>query len=175
MERLKARLDAWAAGGEQLSKWVAYRDRAERGRALGCADVVARLEDGRLAPNAVIAAFEMAYFEAVHTDQVRADPDLGRFDGTLHGRLARDFADLDRQRIASAIVEVVRAHHKRIPPRDGGAVGPLGVLRGEIARKRGHMPIRQLMQKAGPAVQALKPVFMMSPLSVAQFLAAGRA
>jgi hypothetical protein len=26
------------------------------------------------------------------------------------------------------------------------------------------------MEKAGPAVQALKPVFMMSPLSVAQFL-----
>ena len=36
------------------------------------------------------------------------------------------------------------------------------------------MPIRQLMQKAGPAVQTLKPVLMMSPLSVAQFLTPGR-
>lgn len=35
------------------------------------------------------------------------------------------------------------------------------------------MPIRRLMEQAGPAVQALKPVFMMSPLSVAQFLAPG--
>jgi very-short-patch-repair endonuclease len=173
LEQLVARLDGWAAGSEQLSKWVAYRDRAKRGRALGCSDVVARLEDGRLTPGAVVAAFEMAYFEAVHADQVRVDPDLGRFDGTLHGRLARDFADLDRQRIASAIVEVVRAHHKRVPARDGGAVGPLGVLRAEMQRKRGHMPIRRLMEKAGPAVQALKPVFMMSPLSVAQFLAPG--
>ncbi|TGU86348.1 hypothetical protein EN794_053420, partial [Mesorhizobium sp. M00.F.Ca.ET.151.01.1.1] len=42
------------------------------------------------------------------------------------------------------------------------------------ARRRGHMPIRQLMLRAGPAVQALKPVFMMSPLSVAQFLSPGR-
>jgi very-short-patch-repair endonuclease len=171
--RLMARLDGWAAAGEQLSKWVAYRDRAERGRALGCSDVVARLEDGRLAPAAVIPAFEMAYFEAVHADQVRSDPDLGRFDGILHGRLARDFADLDRQRIASACVEVVRAHHKRVPPRDGGAIGPLGVLRAEMQKRRGHIPIRRLMEKAGPAVQALKPVFMMSPLSVAQFLAPG--
>ncbi|MEG8018729.1 AAA domain-containing protein [Sphingomonas sp. LR55] len=47
------------------------------------------------------------------------------------------------------------------------------MLRAEIARKRGHMPIRKLMEKAAPAVQALKPVFMMSPLSVAQFLAPG--
>lgn len=173
VERLVTRLDAWAAGGEQLSKWVSYRDRAERGRALGCGDVVGRLEDGRLTPDAVVPAFEMAYFEAIHADQVRADPDLGRFDGTLHGRLARDFADLDRRRIASASVEVVRAHHNRVPPRDGGAVGPLGVLRAEMQKKRGHMPIRKLMEKAGPAVQALKPVFMMSPLSVAQFLAPG--
>jgi len=170
---LKARLDSWSASGEQLSKWVAYRDRAERGRALGCGDAVARLEDGRLAGDAVVPAFEMAYFEALHADQVRADPELGRFDGTLHGRLAAEFADLDQRRIASASVEVVRAHHGRVPPRDGGAVGPLGALRAEIAKRRGHMPIRRLMERAGPAVQALKPVFMMSPLSVAQFLPPG--
>jgi hypothetical protein len=172
--QLRQRLEEWAANGEQLSKWVAYRDRADRARALGCSDVVARLEEGRLAPEAVISAFEMAYFEAVHADQVREHPELGRFDGTLHGRLAREFADLDRQRIASSSFEVVRAHHKRLPARDGGLhVGPLGTLRTEIQKKRGHMPIRKLMEKAGPAIQALKPVFMMSPLSVAQFLAPG--
>jgi very-short-patch-repair endonuclease len=170
---LRERLGEWAAGGEQLSKWVAYRDRAARGRSLGCSDVVGRLEDGRLASDQVVPAFEMSYFEAVHADQIRVDPELGRFDGTLHGRLAREFADLDQQRIASASVEVVRAHHARMPARDGGAVGPLGTLRAEMQKKRGHMPIRKLMEKAGPAVQALKPVFMMSPLSVAQFLAPG--
>jgi very-short-patch-repair endonuclease len=171
--QLRERVEEWAAGGEQLSKWVAYRDRAERGHALGCTDVVARLEDGRLHPEDVIPAFEMRYYEAVHADQIRLAPELGRFDGTLHGRLAREFADLDRQRIASASVEVVQAHHTRVPPRDGGAVGPRGTLRAEMQKKRGHMPIRKLMDKAGPAVQALKPVFMMSPLSVAQFLAPG--
>lgn len=170
---LHARLEAWSGSGEKLFQWVAYRDRTERACALGCGDIVDRLADGRLAPDAAIGAFEMAYYEAVYTDQVRAEPELGTFDGTLHGRLAREFADMDRQRISSASYEVVSAHHKAVPPRDGGAVGPLGVLRAEIARKRGHMPIRRLMEKAAPAVQALKPVFMMSPLSVAQFLAPG--
>ncbi|TIO39768.1 MAG: hypothetical protein E5X98_28145, partial [Mesorhizobium sp.] len=88
-------------------------------------------------------------------------------------RAVRDFADLDRQRIKAGAIEVVTAHHRKIPSRDGGA-GPVGLLRSEMARRRGHMPIRQLMQKAGPAIQALKPVFMMSPLSVAQFLSPGR-
>lgn len=162
-----------AAAGEQLFQWVAYRDRAEKARTLGCSEIVARLSDGRLIPDRALPAFEMAYYEAVYAAQVHAEPDLGVFDGTLHGRLARDFADMDRQRIASASFEVVSAHHKRVPARDGGAVGPLGILRAEIARKRGHMPIRRLMESAAPAIQALKPVFMMSPLSVAQFLAPG--
>ena len=49
----------------------------------------------------------------------------------------------------------------------------MGVLNGEIARKSGHMPLRKLFKLAGEAVQAIKPVFMMSPLSVAQFLEPG--
>jgi hypothetical protein len=53
---MRDRIAAWMNGGEQLSKWVAYRDRADRGRALGCADVVAWLEDGRLAPDRIIPA-----------------------------------------------------------------------------------------------------------------------
>ncbi len=170
---VRSRLAEWATSSEQLFQWVAYRDRAGRAAALGCEDIVRRLADGRLTPEDAIPAFEMAYYEAIYADQVSDDPALGSFDGTLHGRLARDFAEMDRQRIASASLEVVRAHHARVPARDGGAVGPLGVLRAEIARKRGHMPIRKLMEQAGPAVQALKPVFMMSPLSVAQFLAPG--
>jgi hypothetical protein len=170
---LSTRIGEWSGGAEELSRWVAYRDRAERARTLGCGDVVDRLEDGRLGSEAVIPAFEMAYHEAVHADQIRREPELGRFDGTLHGRLAAEFADLDRERISEASVEVVRAHHRAVPPRDGGAVGPLGVLRAEMQKRRGHMPVRRLMERAGPAVQALKPVLMMSPLSVAQFLTPG--
>ncbi len=167
------RLKAWIEAGEQLSKWVAYRDRANRGRALGCADIVERLADGRLRPAQAAVSFEMAYYEAIYRDQVARDPELGRFDGTLHSRSAAEFADLDQQRIRLASIEVARSHHRRIPNREGGAIGPVGVLRAEMQKKRGYMPIRRLMERAGPAIQALKPVIMMSPLSVAQFLAPG--
>lgn len=170
---LRERVAEWEAGGERLSQWVAYRDAVARVVELGCGDVAERLRDGRLLGGDVVPAFEMAYFEALYGELVAADPELGRFDGTLHGRLAREFAEMDHQRIAAAGLEVVRVHHRQIPARDGGAVGPLGILRGEMQRKRGHMPIRRLMERAGAAVQALKPVLMMSPLSVAQFLPPG--
>lgn len=167
------RFALWWETGEQLSKWTAYRERAERARHLGLDDVVQRLEDGRLPPQRATPSFEMAYFEALLADMVRTDGRLARFDGELHNRAVKEFVTLDRESLQAGRIDVVQAHHRRLPPKHGG-VGPLGVLRGEMARKIGLMPIRQLMQKAGPAVQALKPVFMMSPLSVAQFLPAGQ-
>ncbi|WP_236873212.1 DUF4011 domain-containing protein [Burkholderia sp. MSMB0856] len=167
------RLRRWSEEHEQLFRWVNYRDRSARARAQGCSDLVARLDDGRLAPEALACTFEMAYFEATYARMVRLQPDLARFDGASHGRLVQEFVALDRQRIVAASAEVVRAHYQNVPPRDGGALGPLGVLRGEIQKKKGHISLRKLVERAGPALRALKPVFMMSPLSVAQFLVPG--
>ena len=173
IDAASTKLAIWLANPEQLSKWVTYRERASKARAAGLAQIVDRLVDGRLETGAARPTFEMAYYEAMLAELVQVDAEIGRFDGNLHARQVREFANLDLQRIKAASIEVVRAHHRGIPPRDGG-VGPVGTLRAEMARRRGHMPIRQLMQKAGAAVQALKPVLMMSPLSVAQFLTPGR-
>jgi very-short-patch-repair endonuclease len=167
------RLAAWRDGGEALTVWVGYRARAHEANVVGLKDLVDRLHSGDLAPVSALPDFEQAFFESVFESQVEAEPALATFDGELHSRKVSDFAALDRQRIKAAAMQVALNHHRRVPPKAGGAVGPLGVLKGEIARKRGHMPIRQLMQKAAQPIQALKPVFMMSPLSVAQFLPPG--
>ena len=50
----------------------------------------------------------------------------------------------------------------------------MGVIRAGIGKKRRHLPIRRLLERAASAVQKIKPVFLMSPLSVAQFLPPGR-
>jgi very-short-patch-repair endonuclease len=49
----------------------------------------------------------------------------------------------------------------------------LGLIIHEIEKQARHIPIRQLVRRAGAALQALKPCFMMGPLSVAQYLAPG--
>lgn len=174
VDSLSMQLVAWRDGGEALTSWVGYRARAQEASSMGLADLVARLHDGQLAPAVAHNDFEQAFFEAVLEQHVEAEPELAAFQGELHGRRVREFVDLDRQKIRVAASQVARAHHRRIPPTGGGAVGPLKVLKGEMARKRGHMPIRQLMQQAAQPIQALKPVFMMSPLSVAQFLPPGK-
>ncbi len=47
------------------------------------------------------------------------------------------------------------------------------LLSREVTKQKRHVPIRQLVRRAGSALQALKPCFMMGPLSVAQYLKPG--
>lgn len=167
------KLQIWAANSEQLSKWVAYQHRITQARKYGLSEVVEKLASGDLTLDSSISAVERTYFESLLKIMVREEPDLVRFDGELHSRQVAGFAELDLKRIKAASLEVVHTHHRQIPSKSGG-IGPVGVLRSEMVKKRGHLPIRQLMLKAGVAIQALKPVMMMSPLSVAQFLIPGK-
>lgn len=54
-----------------------------------------------------------------------------------------------------------------------GASSELGVLQREIHKKRRIKPIRKILEEAASLIQKIKPCFMMSPLSVAQFLPPG--
>lgn len=171
LSMLAERLNLWIVNEEQLSKFAAYNGRSDDAGRLGVGLVVKRLEDGRIPTSEVVPHFEIAFYEAILRHQHSQDPELARFDGEVHGRLVSEFAELDRSRMKLSRLEVVKAHHRKIPQISG--IGPVGILRGEMARRRNHMPIRQLMQRASPAIQALKPVFMMSPLSIAQFLPPG--
>ncbi len=80
-----------------------------------------------------------------------------------------DFREADRARVALTRAEAARAHAERVKQVRDGAPG-MTVIRGEMEKKRGHLPVRELLLRAQPAVQQAKPIFMMSPLSVAQFL-----
>lgn len=64
-------------------------------------------------------------------------------------------------------------HWQQLPPYE--AAGQVGLLLAESAKKRGQRPIRAIMAQAATAVQHIKPIFMMSPLSIATFLPPGAA
>lgn len=169
---LKAQLSSWQADPEGLRSWVAYLAIAKEANRKGLGALVNTLAKGELAVSDALGVFDLSYYEAVLQALVQRDRALAGFDGLRQSQVVASFASLDEERMRLARYEVVKAHHSKIP-RQGGATGPTAILIGEMARKKGHLPIRQLMQRCAPAIQALKPVFMMSPLSVAQFLPAG--
>jgi len=169
---LAARLVAWQGDPESLDVWRGYRVQERRAVDMGLGDVVARLASGTVVSAAATDVLDHLYYDQLIRDFRRRLPALAAFDGDVHdGRIAA-FRTADVKRIELAQLEAALAHYRDVP-REPGGIGPLGIVRREIEKKARHLPIRRLMQEAGAAVKAIKPVFMMSPLSVAQFLPPG--
>lgn len=170
--RLEERLAAWSEQSEGVTRWIAFTERGRAAERLGLGALVRGVTTGRLAPGDLQPGFERAYYEALRTEVFRRAPGLRGFDGELQDRLVAEFRRLDQQRMALSR-EHIAAKHAEERPRGAAGVGPLGRLTEEFAKKRNLLPIRRLLEVAGPAIQQIKPVFMMSPLSVAQFLKPG--
>ena len=166
---LAARLGDWAGQPETLPLWLGWR-RALVAAGGELAPIAERLVAGTLLPEAASAAFAYALDEALLKAAMRARPELAAFDGAGFDRLVTEFGEADRARLALTRAEATHTHATALARVRAGVPGT-DFLKGEFERKRGHQPVRELLLRAGPAIQAAKPVFMMSPLSVAQFLA----
>lgn len=172
LEVLSGRLTAWLSDLEGLSRFITFASRTRVLVDLGLESLVDAVHDGILNPTTLAPAFNRAHAEVLRVALFNGWPELRSFDGEQHNNLVAMFRQLDKARIGLAQEQIV-ASHANERPRGAAGIGPLGVVNAEIARKRGHLPIRVLLERAGPAIQQLKPVFMMSPLSVAQFLKPG--
>lgn len=171
IEALRERANAWFTESERLDEWLQLRNAAQAVRKSGLGVLCDRLSQGDIDPTSAEAELRYARAEAIWKSAITARPRLATLPGSERSDLAGKFRDLDRRRRAGATAEILARYHAAKPT---GAMGDMAVIRGEIARKRGHLPIRKLLEKAGPTVQRIKPVFLMSPLSIAQFLPPGR-
>ncbi|MGA2544174.1 MAG: DUF3320 domain-containing protein [Verrucomicrobiota bacterium] len=172
LESVGERLTIWQNATEQLPGWTNYFIRARHARAQGLAMLIDALEEGDILAKDVGNCFDRAYFSQLLREIVRLKPELVHFNGELHEKHVADFRLLDKERLALGKYRTLMAQAERMPSLNIG-VGAAGIVKSEMERKRGHRTVRRLLKDAGSVVQAIKPVFMMSPLSVAQFLEPG--
>jgi len=161
----------WSESIATANDWVAVRASLDHMRRERFGAIADGLLKGDLDPAAVRAEVELLIAEALWKRASLNDPELVKIDGLVRSTHIDNFRGFDQRRIRSARHEVISQYIARRP---NGFVGEMGVIRGEIGKKRGHRPPRKLMDDAGSAIQKLKPVFLMSPLSVAQFLKPGK-
>ncbi|MGY4749811.1 DUF3320 domain-containing protein [Pannonibacter sp. Q-1] len=152
------------------SSWVSLLRAIESAGSAGAKAVVDNLLKGQLTPAQAADEYLFACAEARWTEARRKHPKIERLRDLDRHALVEEFAKLERDRILDCRT-LVRLEHSNKVPR--GTVGEMGIIRGEIGRKKGHKPIRWLMRNAGSMIQRIKPVLLMSPISVAQYLPAG--
>lgn len=167
---LRGRLSSWQVETDSMDAWPRLQAAARHVADLGLGEIRVRLADGRLSSDVASPTLEFIRAEAVWNRMRAGEPRLEAMDGKERTRKVEVFKNLDQKLQELATREVALKHFRSLPE---GSAGQVGIVRGEAAKKVRHMRIRRLLDSAGQAVQAIKPVFLMSPLSVAQFLKAG--
>ncbi|AHM62896.1 DNA/RNA helicase [Flammeovirgaceae bacterium 311] len=116
-------------------------------------------------------SLQKAWYQYLLEQAITDEPALRKFERSSHEEAVKQFRRLDLLNLQYNRARAASIHWENIPRLEAG--GQVNILRTEFHKKARHMPIRKLMREAGLAIQAIKPVFMMSPLSIANFLPPG--
>jgi very-short-patch-repair endonuclease len=134
-------------------------------------DELARKQAG---PDLAAAAFDHAWYSSI-LDQIRVrDPRYAAERGGALDEIADDFRQRDVEYLSANRTRVRRAWAEMTG--DATERHPLQarVIRKQAALRRGHLPLRRLLDQADDVLFAVKPCWAMSPLMVSQVLPAAR-
>ncbi|MDE0426788.1 MAG: DUF3320 domain-containing protein [Candidatus Poribacteria bacterium] len=162
-------LELWEREPEKLQDIVTYNHSVENLRNEGFAEIAEIANVWSEASESLSDLLKHAWYSARVETAMRERSILASFSSDTHQHIVDRFKELDRSSLEYNKVKVAYEHWKHLPRREM-STGQLGLLRREFEKKRRHLPIRQLISSAENAIQAIKPVFMMSPLSVAKFI-----
>ncbi len=160
---------------QTLSIWLDYKNIIKKLQDSELGKIVDAVEKGILPKEKITDAHYYNFYYSILRKAFATYPQIEQ-----SGRISQEFAieefkkldlelmKLNRQEIAA------KAADKEIPIGVGGgsvkSLTELKLIQNETSKQKRHIPIRQLVTRASNAMKALKPCFMMSPLSVAQYI-----
>lgn len=123
-------------------------------------------------PDQIPAILDFSWYSGLVQKAYAEKPALQQFDRIKHEHQIARFKSLDGASLNHAQTYLARQVWESMP--NLNQPGEMAFLRAELNKKRRHVPIRKLIENAGRAIQQIKPVFMMSPMSIANFLPPGK-
>lgn len=169
--------DHFLAHRRDFQSWCRWQESRQEAERLGLAPLLHLFDDGHLALDDLRPTFEHAYRHQFVRHLIQRSPTLREFWGDEHADRIHRFNTLDaaftrltaRAVAARLAAQLPGARRENCPP-----ASEIGILQRERTKKRGHLPVRRLLADTPHVTARLKPCFLMSPLSVAQYLDAGR-
>lgn len=138
-----------------------------------CIDAfIEKLENGHIEANKAENIFQQAYCNRMLEQIFNQEKTLSDFSGLEHEECIKRFSEFDRQYRELSQKIVFAKLSAKLPRRSDACVtgAELGELKRECAKKSRRKPVRQLLEFIPNLAPLLKPCFLMSPLSVAQYL-----
>jgi superfamily I DNA and/or RNA helicase len=167
----QSQLNIWKGQLSSLHLWSQYLSVKEECKQTNAKIFVDTIEKRKISKDdvkpLVIGNFADSLLNIVFSE----NPTLSSFIGELHENRIMEFKDLDKKMIQLNRKRLYNKLNNQIPQIFGAAnQEEAQVLAGEFTRKSGFLPVRTLLEKAGGTIKRIKPCFMMSPLSIAQYL-----
>ena len=164
--------------GETLQYWLDYVRVRDQMVSIGLDSISSSAEHGEIGIEHIEDAYKAGIFDVLAREILREDPKIGRFSGRSQEALQDKFKEYDNRLKKLQCEQIAwNTYQTNIPTGNMSARVSEStervLLEHECGKKARHLPIRRLIQRSGGALVALKPCFMMGPMSVAQYLAAG--
>lgn len=150
-----------------VDEWSEFVTNLEKLGQHGLGGIVEAAIHAPLADDQVEGVIERSVLQSWIDHLLQVDHRLERGRATDRDTIVDEFRSLDRELVADAAALVINTCTSRRPNR---LAGPYLTINQQAQLQQRHMPVRRLLDIAGEAAKTLKPCFMMSPLSVSQFL-----
>ena len=157
----------------ELRDALLYLKKRQEAAGIGLAPLAESLQIGEIPVGDLLDTFDQAYYRRMLEEILEKAPDLTHFSGMTQNERIRKFCELDDRYITLSKKAVFAKLAERLPRRRSGPCPEgteLGTLKRECEKKTRQKPVRKLLEQIPTLLQTLKPCFLMSPLSVAQYL-----
>ncbi|BFO67393.1 hypothetical protein KCF3NO3_33760 [Chryseobacterium sp. KCF3-3] len=161
-------LNLWKEQLQEIHKVVQWNVLKDEIQQNGAGFLIKAVEKWDDAAFYLKTAFQKTWYDYILEQAMIESAELRKFERSTHEETIAGFRRMDVLKQYYNRAKVALKHWEGVPKQDGG--GQINILKSEFNRKARHMPVRRLVQEAGMAIQAIKPVFMMSPMSIASFL-----
>jgi hypothetical protein len=179
LDALREKTNEAAKNCDRLQLWSQYLNQRNEGLKVGYEPLILLMEQGQLPKELLANAYAYTFHSAIADGLYRHYTVLGRFNGQRHATVRGEYAALDREIIKLRGARIAKTVFEIANPPTGRASGVVSE-KTEMAlvnlirtQQRPRVTVRELLSRAGGAIQELKPCFMMGPQAVAQFLKPG--
>jgi len=172
LTQIGSRAGGLADNAGKAPGWAAFESSRQRAASTIALEAVQAAMAGTIGFDEAGIAFRRAFYMKWMTATVEGSDSLHRFDTLTHEGVVADFREADQlvlRQNRKALVSLLRdrtQHNLRQPD----AAASLPKLRREMAKQRKLSPLRRTLRECEAAIRAIKPCFLMSPLTVAQYL-----
>ncbi|MEH2201907.1 DUF4011 domain-containing protein [Nostoc sp.] len=159
-----------------FQEWLTYKETYQKLETLGNKKFLNALCENQIKPEQWFPVLEKRIYQICLDAILAKKPELKNFSIEVHERQIKEFSKLDFNQLNNARERLKQLHLQRWEnwEKTSLALAELPNLKKEANKKSRYLPIRKLLndtQKGMPnLVKALKPCWMMSPLSVSQYI-----